>query len=225
MSTTKPSKRLLLHSAIYTATTAQIKLSHPMHAVKDSLTQGYNTAKRAVSTAPPNDAYLRWDAPGVEEIKPDEEAKAQQIADTMNKMQKRNFDKVCLPYPTTTSSYTNTDSRPAPPRLPRNPRQNPRPSQRHPDRPLGSPSPPLPRPLRSPRHLPHRLPLRQRARLPPTGHRTRPPRPGHQDLQRPRRPPRHPGQRTPLNPRPFVQQRPHARTDRRGHLPRNYAAA
>lgn len=64
-----------------------------MDAVKDSLTQGYNTAKRALSTAPPNDAYLHWDAPGVEEIKPDEEAKARQIADTMNKMQKHNFDK------------------------------------------------------------------------------------------------------------------------------------
>ena len=68
-----------------------------MDAVKDSLTQGYNTAKRALSTAPPNDAYLQWDAPGVEEVKPDEEAKAQQIADTMNKMQKHNFDKVSLP--------------------------------------------------------------------------------------------------------------------------------
>lgn len=64
-----------------------------MDTVKDSLTQGYNSAKRALSTAPPNDAYLHWDAPGVEEIKPDEEAKSQQIADTMNKMQKHNFDK------------------------------------------------------------------------------------------------------------------------------------
>lgn len=70
-----------------------------MDAVKDSLTQGYNTAKRALSTAPPNDAYLHWDAPGVEDIRPDEEAKAQQIADTMNKMQKHNFDKASLPYP------------------------------------------------------------------------------------------------------------------------------
>lgn len=64
-----------------------------MDAVKDSLSQNYNTAKRALSTAPPNDAYLRWDAPGVEKTKPDEEAKAQQIAETMNKMQKHNFDK------------------------------------------------------------------------------------------------------------------------------------
>lgn len=64
-----------------------------MDAVKDTLTQGYNTAKSALSTAPPNDAYLHWDAPGVEEIKPDDDAKAQKIADTMNKMQKHNFDK------------------------------------------------------------------------------------------------------------------------------------
>ena len=68
-----------------------------MDAVKDSLTQGYNTAKRALSTAPPNDAYLQWDAPGVEEVQPGEEAKAQKIADTMNQMQKHNFDKVSVP--------------------------------------------------------------------------------------------------------------------------------
>lgn len=72
-----------------------------MDAVKDSLAQGYNSAKRALSTAPPNDAYLRWDAPGVEEVKPDEEAKAQQIANTMNKMQKHNFDKVSMPFSST----------------------------------------------------------------------------------------------------------------------------
>ena len=72
-----------------------------MDAVKESLAQGYNSAKRALSTAPPNDAYLHWDAPGVEEIKPDEEAKAQQIADTMNKMQKHNFDKVSVPISST----------------------------------------------------------------------------------------------------------------------------
>lgn len=80
-----------------------------MDAVKDSLVQGYNSAKRALSTAPPNDAYLHWDAPGVEEIKPDEEAKAHQIADTMDKMQKHNFDKVRLPsYSTVISSCNPT---------------------------------------------------------------------------------------------------------------------
>ena len=74
-----------------------------MDVVKDSLNQGYDATKRALSTAPPTDAYLQWDAPGVEEVQPDEEAKAQQIADTMNKMQTHNFDKVSpLSYPTST---------------------------------------------------------------------------------------------------------------------------
>lgn len=41
-----------------------------MDAVKDSLSQGYDTAKRTLSTAPRNDAYLHWDALGVEDIKP-----------------------------------------------------------------------------------------------------------------------------------------------------------
>lgn len=68
-----------------------------MDAAKETLTAGYNTAKRALSSAPPNDAYLRWDAPGVEAAVPDEEAKANQIADTMLKMQKHNFDKVHSP--------------------------------------------------------------------------------------------------------------------------------
>lgn len=168
-----------------------------MEAVKDSLSQSYNTAKRALSTAPPNDVYLHWNAPGVEEIKPGEEAKAQQIADTMNKMQKHNFDKVSLPYNCILHilhQATSTKRTPAPSRLPRNPRQNPRTSKRHSDHPLQSPSPPLPRPLRAPRHLPDRLPLRQRTRLPPTGHRTRPPRHGHQSIRRARRKTRHPRQ-------------------------------
>ena len=82
-------------------THAKHNLPYTMDAVKESLAQGYNSAKRALSTAPPNDAYLHWDAPGVEEIKPDEEAKAQQIADTMNKMQKHNFDKVSVPISST----------------------------------------------------------------------------------------------------------------------------
>ena len=83
-----------------------------MDAVKDSLTQGYNIAKCTLSTAPPYDAYLRWDAQGVEEIKPDEDTKAQQIADTMNMMQKHNFDKVRLPilhlHPTLALMVTST---------------------------------------------------------------------------------------------------------------------
>jgi hypothetical protein len=57
-----------------------------------SLTGAYNSVKRALSTAPPNDAYLRGDAPGVEVQKPDEEEKAKLIGETMNKMQQHNFD-------------------------------------------------------------------------------------------------------------------------------------
>jgi hypothetical protein len=48
--------------------------------------------KRAISSAPPNDAYLHWDAPGVESPKSDEEDKARKIGETMNKMQQHNFD-------------------------------------------------------------------------------------------------------------------------------------
>lgn len=57
-----------------------------------SLTDAYKTVKRALSTAPPNDAYLRWDAHGVETPKPDEEEKARQIGETMNRMQQHIFD-------------------------------------------------------------------------------------------------------------------------------------
>ena len=86
-----------------------------MDTVKDTLSQGYATAKRALSSAPPNDAYLRWDAPGVEEIKPEEEAKALKIAETLNEMQKHNFDKVMQPQsrasmPALTNSSTDMPS-------------------------------------------------------------------------------------------------------------------
>lgn len=57
-----------------------------------SLTGAYNSVKRALSTAPANDAYLRWDAPGVETPGADEDAKARQIGETMNKMQQHNLD-------------------------------------------------------------------------------------------------------------------------------------
>ena len=55
-----------------------------MDTVKDTITQSFNNAKRALSNAPPNDAYLKWSTPGVENINPDEEAKAVKIAETMN---------------------------------------------------------------------------------------------------------------------------------------------
>ncbi|KAL9602001.1 MAG: hypothetical protein Q9219_002109 [cf. Caloplaca sp. 3 TL-2023] len=53
----------------------------------------YASAKGAISSAPPNDAYLRWDATGVEKSVPNEEAKMEEVAEIMNKMQKHNFDK------------------------------------------------------------------------------------------------------------------------------------
>ena len=57
-----------------------------------SVIQAVNTVKRALSSAPPNNAYLQWDSPGVENIKPDEQEKTMKIGDTMNKMQQHNFD-------------------------------------------------------------------------------------------------------------------------------------
>lgn len=57
-----------------------------------SLAGAYNTFKRALSTAPPNDAYLRWDSPDVESPKANEEETARKIGETMNKMQQHNFD-------------------------------------------------------------------------------------------------------------------------------------
>ena len=56
------------------------------------------TIKRNVGSAPATDAYLAWNAPGVERVQDDEEAKARRIAETMNKMQGHNFDQVrmCL---------------------------------------------------------------------------------------------------------------------------------
>jgi hypothetical protein len=59
---------------------------------KMSLSDAYSSAKRAFSSAPPNDSYLRWDAPGVETPKPDEDETAKKIGETMNRMQQYNFD-------------------------------------------------------------------------------------------------------------------------------------
>lgn len=58
----------------------------------ETVAKAYNDVKAALSTAPPNDAYLAWNAPGVEDIRPDEEEIARQIGATMNKMQQHNFD-------------------------------------------------------------------------------------------------------------------------------------
>ena len=138
--------------------------AYEMDAVKDTLSHGYNTAKRALSTAPPNDAYLRWNAPGVEQIKPDEEIKAQQIGDTMNKMQQHNFDKANQ---FSQTERTDTDPPLASARLYGYSRQDSRPCQRYPHCSPGSPSSPPSRPVRNPRDLSRRSTLRERACLPP----------------------------------------------------------
>ena len=57
-----------------------------------SLSDAYNSAKRAISSAPPNNSYLRWDAPGVEAPKSNEAETAKKIGETMNRMQQHNFD-------------------------------------------------------------------------------------------------------------------------------------
>lgn len=51
----------------------------------EAVTNAYNNMKAALSTAPPSDAYLAWNAPGVEDIRPDEEETAKKIGVTMNK--------------------------------------------------------------------------------------------------------------------------------------------
>ncbi|KAI4234332.1 MAG: hypothetical protein L6R40_006809 [Gallowayella cf. fulva] len=63
-----------------------------MEAAKETASNVWTSTKRALSSAPPNDAYLPWDAQGVEQLVPDEEAKTHQVADIMNRMQRHNFD-------------------------------------------------------------------------------------------------------------------------------------
>lgn len=58
-----------------------IFFSHGMASVTNKLSEGCKAAKRAVLSAPPNDTYLRWDAPGVETIKPDKERSAEDCRD------------------------------------------------------------------------------------------------------------------------------------------------
>ena len=57
-----------------------------------SFSDAYNSVKRAISSAPPNNSYLRWDAPGVEAPKSNEAETAKKIGETMNRMQQHNFD-------------------------------------------------------------------------------------------------------------------------------------
>lgn len=63
--------------------------------VKTAAVTAYTTIKDALASdpPPPSDAYLAWNAAGVEDIKPDEQEKATQIGETMNRMQKHNFDR------------------------------------------------------------------------------------------------------------------------------------
>ena len=52
------------------------------------------TVKNTVSApAPPSDKYLRWDSPGVEDVKPNEQETAAKIGQVMNRMQEKNFAK------------------------------------------------------------------------------------------------------------------------------------
>jgi hypothetical protein len=57
-----------------------------------SLRNAYNSVKRALSTALPNDTYLRWDATGLKTPKPNKDKTARNIRETINKMQQYNFD-------------------------------------------------------------------------------------------------------------------------------------
>ena len=61
-------------------------------ALKETMSSAWTDVKRGLSSAPPNDAYLAWNAPGVETIKPYEQEKTQRIKEVMERMQKRNFD-------------------------------------------------------------------------------------------------------------------------------------
>lgn len=64
-------------------------------ATKETAASTASTVKDALTSDPPpqTDAYIPWDAPGVEDVKPGEEEKARQIAETMNRMQKHNFNR------------------------------------------------------------------------------------------------------------------------------------
>jgi hypothetical protein len=57
-----------------------------------SVSDAYESARRTLSSAPPNDSYLRWDAPGVEAPKPNEDETVNEIRETVNRMQQYNFD-------------------------------------------------------------------------------------------------------------------------------------
>ena len=64
-----------------------------MGTVKDVTGTGLTAAKRALSSAPPNDAYLHWDALEVEKLVENEEERMKQVAGTMSRMQEHKFDR------------------------------------------------------------------------------------------------------------------------------------
>lgn len=62
--------------------------------IKQNVVSAYGNVKQAFSSTPPFvNAYIPWDSPGVETIKPDEEEKIAQIQEVVSRMQKRNFAK------------------------------------------------------------------------------------------------------------------------------------
>lgn len=56
--------------------------------------EGCKAAMRGVYSVLPNDVYLRWDSPGVEDVKPEEEQKLVEVALAMNLMENLNFVRV-----------------------------------------------------------------------------------------------------------------------------------
>jgi hypothetical protein len=65
--------------------------SHVRH-IEEIVNLAWTNVRRGLSGAPLNDAYLPWDARGVETIKADEEEKLERIKEVMERMQKHNFD-------------------------------------------------------------------------------------------------------------------------------------
>ena len=78
-----------------------------MDSLKSTTETVSSSVKRTLGPAPQNDAYLSWKASGVEQIQPDEEAKSDKIAATMNAMQRHNFDQVRRSLCAITSNLSN----------------------------------------------------------------------------------------------------------------------
>ena len=61
--------------------------------IQDAASGLATSTQRVVIPAPPIDAYLPWDSPGVEQKEPNEKKKVAEIQETIKRMQKHNFDK------------------------------------------------------------------------------------------------------------------------------------